>query len=216
MSKLAEVNSFKKIEVVICDDHQIFKDGVKTTLKDVGWLNVSGDPSNGIECLELIQANIPDVVLLDINMPEMDGIECLKHIKEDYPLVKVIALTQYDEKRFVRQMLKYGADGYVLKSTNKKELLLAIQTVLDGQQYLAEYAKEVNDQRKDSPLFPHLSPREKDVLRLLADAKNTKEIAKELCISHHTVESHRSKIFRKIGVNNLASLVKWAVNNDYA
>tara|TARA_B100000780_G_scaffold246919_1_gene191669 strand:+ start:361 stop:1020 length:660 start_codon:yes stop_codon:yes gene_type:complete len=205
------------IDVLVCDDHQIFKDGIRSILSDVDWIQIWDEARNGVECLEQIKSQVPDVVLLDINMPVMDGIECLKVIKADFPSVKVIALTQFDEKRFVKQMLKYGADGYVLKSTSKKELLTAIQTVLKGNQYLAESVDpNTVTKQEDSPLFPDLSTREVDVLKLLANEKSTKQIAEELFISFHTVESHRANLFRKLQVKNLAGLVKWAVNNDYA
>ena len=206
-----------EIDIVLCDDHQIFKDGIKSTLNDVKWIKIWDVASNGEECIEEIKKHNPNVVLLDINMPVMDGIECLKIIKSDFPSIKVIALTQFDEKRFVKQMLKYGADGYVLKSTTKKELLTAIKTVLSGNQYLADVVDpKTTSAKENSSLFPELSPREVDVLKLLANEKSTKQIADELFISFHTVESHRANLFRKLEVKNLAGLVKWAVNNDYA
>lgn len=205
------------IDILICDDHQIFRDGIKATLGGEPSVHVLGEAESGKQCLELLQTLDPRVILMDINMPEMDGIECLRQVKEHYPDIKVIALTQFDEKRFVKQMLKYGADGYILKSTTKRELLRALNEVLKGRQYFSSDASDIvqgtEGEKEPNRLFPHLSDREKEIIRLLCHEKSTKQIADELSISFHTVESHRANVFRKVGVQNLAGLVRWAVNN---
>ncbi|MEZ4722625.1 MAG: response regulator transcription factor [Flavobacteriales bacterium] len=210
--------TLKMIEVLLCDDHKIFRDGIRATLAGVDDVCIIAEAETGIECLERMKEVLPDVVLLDISMPEMDGIECLQQIKLLYPFVKVIALTQFDEKRFIKQMMKFGADGYILKSTSKRELLLALNQVMKNRTYLAEAAdnalQEIVSEDPVSQLFPNLSTRERQIIKMLCHEHNTKQIAQQLEISFHTVESHRSNIFKKVGVSNLAGLVRWAVNND--
>jgi len=209
----------KEIEVIICDDHAIFRDGIKTTLFGQESVKVIAEAENGVECLEAVKTRNPHVVLLDINMPVMDGITCLKELKKDYSDIKVIALTQHNEKRFVKQMLKYGADGYILKSTTRKELLLALAQVMKGKVYLAEEPSQalqnLNAEAVPSSLFPDLGDRELQIVKMLCEEYSSKQIADQLNISHHTVESHRSNVFKKIGVSNVAGLVKWAVNNGF-
>lgn len=209
----------KEIEVIICDDHAIFRDGIKTTLSGQESVKVIAEAENGVECLEAVITKNPHVVLLDINMPVMDGITCLKELKKYYPDTKVIALTQHNEKRFVKQMLKYGADGYILKSTSRKELLLALAQVMKGKVYLAEEPSQalqnLNAEVVPSSLFPDLGDRELQIVKMLCEEYSSKQIADQLNISHHTVESHRSNVFKKIGVSNVAGLVKWAIYNGF-
>ncbi|GAB5538391.1 MAG: response regulator transcription factor [Salibacteraceae bacterium] len=217
MDQLAQPTQLKMIEVLICDDHAIFRDGIKATLAGAESAEIVGEASNGVECLEFLETAIPDVVLLDISMPEMDGIECLQKIKERYPFIKVIALTQFDETRFIKQMMKYGADGYILKSTSRKEILKALNEVMKNRTYLADKVSDLKNGFKitDSAdkLFPQFSYREKEIIKLLCHERSTKQIADDLNLSAHTIESHRSNIFKKIGVANVAGLVRWAVNN---
>lgn len=205
--------------IILCHDHAIFREGIRVTLSSAEEVNILGEAENGQECLDLIKEHAPDVVFLDINMPVMDGLECLKHIKKDHPDTKVIALTQYDEKRFVKQMMKFGADGYILKSTSRKEMLTAISRVMSGKTYLAEEAEDhmLGLDKEDEPnkLFPQLSDREKEIIQLLCHELSTKQIAEKIHLSAHTIESHRANIFKKVGVSNVAGLVRWAVNNGY-
>lgn len=206
-----------KTRIILCDDHAIFRKGLRATLESEQSIEIVAEAENGLECLDFIAKFDPNVVFLDINMPEMDGIDCLKVIREKFPETKVIALTQYDEKRFVKQMLKFGANGYILKSTSRKEMLTAINRVVSGKVYLAEEAENhvLGLQSEDQPnkLFPQLSEREKEIIKLLCNELSTKQIADQIHLSTHTVESHRSNILKKVGVSNIAGLVRWAVNN---
>ncbi|UTW63181.1 response regulator transcription factor [bacterium SCSIO 12741] len=207
------------INLLLCDDHPIFRQGIRNVLANEPEVTILGEASNGKECLELLEILQPDIVLMDIRMPEMNGILCTQKIKERYPDVKIIAMTQFDEIRLVKQMMKYGASGYVLKSSTHSELLKAFREVLKGKKYLTpeienELAGLTLDQEPDE-LFPGLSEREHEIVRLICFEMSNKQIAAKLSISDKTVENHRSRIFRKIGVNNLAGLVRWAVNNGY-
>lgn len=205
------------ISIILCDDHAIFREGIRVTLDSSEEVEIVAEADNAEDCLALVGTKRPDVVFLDINMPGMDGLECLKLIKKDYPDTKVIALTQYDEKRFVKQMMKFGANGYILKSTSRKEMLTAVHKVMGGEVYLAEEAADhmegLAKPEEPSQLFPHLSNRELEIIRLLCHEHSTRAIAELVNLSTHTVESHRSNIFKKVGVSNIAGLVRWAVNN---
>ncbi|MEX2597527.1 MAG: response regulator transcription factor [Salibacteraceae bacterium] len=208
----------KTVELLLCDDHQIFREGVRATFQAEKSVEIIAEAENGRDCLEKLKKHLPDVVLLDINMPEMDGIEALQIIKKDYPFIKVLALTQYDEKRFVKQMMKFGADGYILKNTSKREMLIAINRVMKNGVYLADEAEatvnNIKAEAETDRLFPNLTKRERQVITMLCHELSTKQIADETGLSVHTIESHRSNIFKKLGVGNVAGVVRWAVNND--
>lgn len=206
------------IDLFLCDDHEIFRNGLKSTLSGIENLGSITECKNGLECMNALTEKQPHVIFLDINMPVMDGIETLKAIRKKYgETIKIIALTQYNEKRFVKQMMKWGANGYVLKTTTKQELSLAIQTVLNNEEYLSDEPQKVINKEEVTPnaLFPELSTREKEIIQLLCEEFSTKQIADDLNISFHTVESHRSNIMKKLNVNNVAGIVRWAVANDF-
>jgi DNA-binding NarL/FixJ family response regulator len=208
------------INILIADDHQLLIDGIKTTLSDVEDIQVIEEAHNGYKVLEKLEAGANvDVILMDINMPMMDGLQCTKTVAKKFPEVKVIALSQYDEKRFVKQMVKNGAYGYLLKDSSKDILIKAIHTVHGGEKYFCDRlsARLINQELKmenTSSLFPKLSAREKEVLQLIGKEYSTQEIADKLFISFHTVESHRANLMYKAGVKNTAGLIRWAVEND--
>jgi len=205
------------IRLIIADDHPVIIDGIKTILEKEKDIQLVAQVHDGNALLEALAQHRVDIVLTDINMPELNGIDATKIIHEKYPDVKVIAFSQYDEKRFVKQVLKMGASGYMLKITPAKEFIHAIHMVYEGGIYLSPGLPNVfGDQpkRRSSYLFPDLSPRELDVLKLICEEKNTQEIADALFISYNTVETHRANILLKVGVKNTAGLVKWAVENE--
>jgi DNA-binding NarL/FixJ family response regulator len=157
---------------------------------------------------------------MDINMPKLDGLECTKQVAKKYPDIKVIALSQYDEKRFVKRMVKNGARGYLLKDAGKDQIETAIRTVHSGEKYFCERLRVrlVEQELKDentSALFPRLTSRELEVLNLICKEYSSQEISEKLFISFHTVESHRANLMYKAGVKNTAGLVRWAVENDF-
>jgi DNA-binding NarL/FixJ family response regulator len=153
-------------------------------------------------------------------MPNLDGLDCTRKVTKKYPDIKIIALTQFDEKRFIKQMIKNGAMGYLLKDSGKDELEQAIRTVAAGEKYfsgrlsLILINQELKTENKRS-LFPKLTEREKEVLNLICKEYSSQEIADKLFISFHTVESHRANLMYKAGVKNTAGLVRWAVENDF-
>jgi DNA-binding NarL/FixJ family response regulator len=205
------------IRLIIADDHPVIIDGIKTILEKEKDIKLVAEVSDGNALLEILETTPADVVLTDINMPEKNGIDATRQIKEKYPDIKVIAFSQYDEKRFIKQVLKRGASGYMLKNSDGKEFIHAIKMVFEGGMYLSPGLPNVfGDQpkRRSSYLFPELSPRELEVLKLICEEKNTQEIADELFISYNTVETHRANILLKVGVKNTAGLVRWAIENN--
>lgn len=208
------------INILIADDHQLMIDGIKSTMQQIKDFDVIAEANNGFQVLEMLETGIrPDIILMDINMPKLDGLECTRKVTKKYPDVKVIALSQYDEKHFVKRMVKNGASGYLLKDSDKDILEKAIRAVHRGEQYYSDKLtmRLVEQELKTtntSKLFPRLTEREKEILNLIGNELSSVEIADKLFISLHTVESHRANLIHKAGVKNTAGLVRWAVNND--
>ncbi len=205
------------IELVIVDDHPLILDGMKTALKENKEIMLRGVAESGIKLLEMLKFISCDVIIMDINMPDMDGIEATQQVLKKHPEIKIIAFSQYDDKHFIRRMLKSGARGYLLKNTSTDEIINAIKEVNRGVLFLGNnlpnlYKKQ--DSRKGMPLISILTKREQDVLKLICQEKSTKEIASELFISIHTVETHRANLLSKIKARNTAGIVKWAIQND--
>lgn len=209
------------INVLIADDHQLLIDGIKTTLEDVPEIQIVAEAKDGFQVLKILETRDDiEVILMDINMPKLDGLDCTRQVSKKYPKVKIIALSQYDEKRFVKRMIKNGASGYLLKDSEKDILVTAIQKVNGGEKYfcdrlslrLANMELKLEDTKS---LFPKLTEREAEILNLICKEHSSYEIADKLFISFHTVESHRANLMSKAGVKNTAGLVRWAVENDF-
>ncbi len=205
------------IKVIIADDHPIIIEGLRTAFAKDPEIFLLAEVNNGRELLRKLEEKAADVVLMDINMPEMDGIAATLEIVKRGLETKVIAFSQYDDKHFIRRMLKAGARGYLLKSTSSTEIANAVKVVYQGSIYLGKNLPEIYSDNRPSlqkRFIPDLSTREKEVLKLICFEKNTREIADTLFISTHTVESHRANLLSKVGARNTAGLVKWAIEND--
>lgn len=206
------------IKVVIADDHPVIIDGICTVLKDVDEIDVVGKVNDGNELLDFINDNDVDVILLDVNMPNLNGIEAAAIIRKNHKEINILGFSQYGERRFVKRMLKSGASGYMLKNSSAKEIVEGIKAAYEGRIFLSRELNEVfasgRPKTKHTTLFPKLSRRELDVLNLIGQGLKTPEIADELCLSYHTIETHRSNILLKVGVKNSVELVKWAVENE--
>ena len=154
-------------------------------------------------------------------MPKLDGLDCTKQVHKLYPEIKIVALSQFSEKRFVKRMIKNGASGYILKDSERDVLEKAIKAVHSGEKYFCDQLsfRLVNQELKmedTKSLFPKLSNREKEILALICQEYSNHEIADRLFLSNHTIESHRANLMHKAGTKNTAGLVRWAVENDYA
>ncbi|MCB0772314.1 MAG: response regulator transcription factor [Flavobacteriales bacterium] len=205
------------IKLLICDDHRIIIDGLTSLLQDVDWIDVVGSASDGAGAIALVEPMKADLVLLDLNMPGMGGAEALRIIKQRWPRVKVVILTMEDGYSVVRNLLENGADGYVLKTCEQHELLQAIRAAIEGDRRhiaaLAEAMQRAPVVRATAagPL-ESLSPREAEVLKALAEGLSNKEIGEQLFISPRTVDTHRTNLMKKLGVHNLAGLVRLAIS----
>ncbi len=196
--------------VLIADDHQIFRDGLRSLLQGKPDFEVLGEASDGQTTVSLTRELRPDVVIMDVVMPQMNGIEATQQITADSPAVKVLALSMYSDKRLVKRMLDAGASGYLLKDCAFEELTVAIDTVTSDQVYLSPRMAELLSNRSPSS-GPGLTTRETEVLKLVSEGRTTRQIGDQLRISVKTVETHRKHIMDKLGLHSVASLTKFAV-----
>lgn len=205
------------IQLAVADDHPLVLDGIKSLVEDAEGIDLVLTALNGQELLQKMNRLQVNVVLLDIDMPVKNGIDTAREIKEKFSGTKVIILTMHDEPAMIRQLVTEGADGYLLKNCGRDELLLAIRNVVNGKRH---FSGEVTIQlmKADSePLIAEelkeLTPREIEILRLIAAGKSNKEIGDQLFISHRTVDTHRTNIMKKLDVHNIAGLVRVAFRN---
>ena len=204
------------IRVGVTDDHQLILNGISDLLQSIDDIQVVGKWLSDAATRKGFEEEVPDVLLLDINLPDGDGIELCKVYKKEHPEMKVIALTTFNQAVMVRNMIKNGASGYLLKDTTQEELISAIREVMEGKEYLQSKIKDILLQdalgKPSVGYIPKLTRREKEVLELVIDEMTTAEIAEKLFISPKTVESHRLNLIQKLGVRNTAGLVKEAIN----
>jgi DNA-binding NarL/FixJ family response regulator len=201
----------KNISVFIVDDHVIFAEGVANLLTGAPGIHVAGYTHNGTDALIFLKNHSVNVVLTDIEMKGMNGIELSAKIKEQFPDTHVIALSMFDKKEIIRDLLDTGAEGYLLKDIEKKELLKAIAEVASGKYYYSGSVATLMMQSLTEKDL--LTRREKEIIGLIVLEKTNTEIASTLFISEHTVESHRKNIFRKTGARNIVGLIKYAYEN---
>ena len=209
--------------VVLADDHGLFRAGLKRILREAAWLEVVGEADDGLALLSLLKKRQPHLVILDISMPHLRGIEAICEIRAGHPEVKILMLTMYKEMEFVSQAMGAGASGYLLKQDAEAEIFAAIDAIRQGRTYVsrllsselaASFAQVCRGDRQvlfDEPL----TPRERQVVKLIAEGKSNREVADVLCISVHTVERHRANVMRKLGLRKTADLVKYALQKGY-
>ncbi len=213
-----------KAKVLLVDDHTVVRQGLKALFIDEPDVEIVGEAENGRQALQRIKELQPDVVLMDISMPSLNGIEATRQIRQLFPQVKVVILSMHANEEYVFQVLQAGAAGYVLKQSDSMEVLTAIRAALAGGSFLSppisrsvidNYVQraEARGRGQDAEL---LSPREREVLQLLAEGLSNQEIAGQLNISVKTVETHRSKIMKKLGVDNKTEMVKYALRKGWA
>ena len=203
------------IDIIIADDHQLFIDGLKSILASEIGITIIGEANNGLEVIKLIENGLlPDIVLTDIRMPIVDGIAVTKMLTQEHPNISVLAVSMYDQRIDVMEMMQAGAKGYVTKDVEKKELILAIHTLMKGELY---FSKNLPDNMKDwfeaenNPKEKNLTRREKEILQLLVKGRTSLEMADQLKISRYTIDTHRKNIHKKLGIKTNTGLVKYGL-----
>jgi DNA-binding NarL/FixJ family response regulator len=202
--------------LILADDHAMFREGIRQIIERIEDLAITGEAGDGLELLQLLKNSVPDLVILDLSMPNLRGLEAIREIKANYPQVKILVLTMHKKKEFIRQALRDGADGFLFKDDAGDELIRAIKTMREGEKYLSPLLSGMltslfsENEKKES-----LTQREKQVLKLLAEGKKSREIAELLFISIKTVQRHRDNIMGKLPAKTLADLVKYAISENY-
>lgn len=203
--------------VVLADDHALVRAGMRKLLESLGTIEVVGEAGDGIALLALVEQLRPDVVLMDITMPLLNGLDATLQVVKKWPTTRVLILSMYDNEEYVNLALTNGATGYLLKDAAPAELNTAIQTVLTGRVYLSPTVAQeiigthVDILRGDGSIEPTLSPRQREVLRLVVQGQSNKEIARILGLSAKTVETHRSRLMKQLGVHEVTGLVRYAM-----
>ncbi|MGB2621822.1 MAG: response regulator transcription factor [Candidatus Acidiferrum sp.] len=203
------------IRIVLADDHVLVRQGLKSLLEREGF-QVVAEAGDGQEALRHVESLQPDVVVMDISMPILNGLNAARQMGRSSPKTKTILLTQHDEGQYIREALDAGVKGYVLKNQIASDLLLAIRQVSRGQVYLSPgVSNAVMDayRSKSEKFETPLTPRERQVLQLIAEGKSTKDVASLLGISTKTAESHRTRLMQKLDIHETASLVRYAVRH---
>jgi len=207
------------IKIILVDDHVLVRDGIKALLEDQHDFTVINEASNGVEALEVLTTDLPDLMIIDIRMPEMNGIELVKAINKTYKGIKTLVLSMHDSEEYVVSAIDAGADGYMLKGASKDEFLKALHTIALGDKYFAGDISSiiinnfVNGSKKNASTGSNISKdpfgltkRQKQILALVLELKNNKQIAEELDISRRTAEVHRFNLMKKLKVSNIKEL----------
>ncbi len=211
----------KTTKILIVDDHEVVRDGLRNILTSLDNISIAGEAGNGEDAVKMYSSLKPDLVIMDISMPGMNGIEATRVIKEKDPDARILILTMHDNQEYLNQIIRSGAKGFILKNTDKEELLDAVKTVASGDNFFSKdiskliidnyirTAKETekNDGYKEVPL----TKREIEILKLIASDYSNQEIANILYISYNTVDTHRKNIMHKLSIKNTAGLVRYAI-----
>ncbi|RLD26092.1 MAG: DNA-binding response regulator [Bacteroidetes bacterium] len=205
--------------VAITDDHVMVLKGIGTMLSGTPEIEVVGTYKDAKETIDKISKDKPDILLLDINLPDINGIDLCKQLLKKDPDLKIIALTSFEETSFVKRILNNGAHGYLLKNTDKLELLDAFKTVLSGEQYLQKNIQknllsQAVGNKKSNSLIVNITRREKEVLQAISEELTTQEISEKLFISPKTVETHRMNLMSKLGAKNSVGIIKIAIEKQ--
>lgn len=203
-----------KIRIILADDHDILTDGIESILNEAPHLQVVGKASSANAAEALVKKLGPDLLLTDISMGAVSGLDLTKRVLQQFPLTRVIVLTMHDDAQHITDMLQAGALGYLLKNVKQAELLTAIKQVMQGQQYIqqslaAQYNRFIQ-QQKQNKKNSLLTPREIEIIKLVAQEMTTAQISRQLFLSEHTVETHRKNIVRKTGAKTVIGIVNYA------
>lgn len=205
------------INLIIADDHVLFIDGLRSLLKDEVDMHILDIANDGNELLSILQAVKPDIILLDINMPKLNGLETTRYIKQSFPLLKIIMLSTYNDEHLIEKSKSLGANGYLLKTTNKEELLQTIRLVVAGQACFPYRVPRVENQFGDESFLRqfNITKREIDVLKLIKREFTNQQIADELILSIYTVETHRKNIMQKLDLKSPIALHKFLADQRF-
>jgi DNA-binding NarL/FixJ family response regulator len=212
-----------KIRIIIVDDQKIFRKGILLLLIDMPDVKVVAEASNGQEFLDILKTHEVDLVLMDIKMPIMDGIEATKIALQQNPDLKILVVSMYGEEEYLVNMLEAGVKGFVLKTVEEEELQRAIRTIMDGKNYFSQellgtiaksFVNKTIDRKEEENLTSKLTPREVEVIKLIAQGFTIREIARRLDISSRTVDGHKTNIFEKTGTESSVQLVTFAIKHN--
>ncbi|MBI3189434.1 MAG: response regulator transcription factor [Ignavibacteriales bacterium] len=213
----------KKITILLADDHSIVRSGLRALLATVSSFRVVAEASNGEETITLAEQHSPDIIILDVSMPKLNGIETTRRLRQKNLTGKILILSIYENEEYVHQALQAGADGYLLKNAEKKEIVSAIKVVATGGKFFStDISKIMLDgyvKRAEKPEnFPNtdslqLTKREKEILKFIAQGYTSQEIADKLFLSFRTVNTHRSNMMQKLDIHDTASLVRYAIQH---
>lgn len=209
------------ISVLIADDHEIVRYGISTYLSSAKDIEIVGEASTGEECLELFNKTHPDVCLLDIGMPDKNGIETAKAIRNHGNDTKILILSMHINKQILSDVLEAGINGYLLKNSDKADILHGIRAIMKGQQVFSDPISDLmkesflnKNNKKSLRSSKEITNREQEILQLIVDGLTSKEIAEKLFISPRTVDTHRANLMQKLELNNIAELVRYAIENE--
>ncbi|MCD9015862.1 response regulator [Parachryseolinea silvisoli] len=205
-----------RYKILIADDHAMVRDGVKNLIRQNKEYTVIGEASNGRQAIEQFETLAPDLLILDISMPDLNGMEVAREVLNKNPLASIIILSMYDDEEYVSRCLEIGVKGYVVKNESGSELEYAIKSVLQGKNYFSRQAQDVIfkkyshavTKKKQREELIRLTPREVEIIRLIAEGLTSQQMADKLFISPRTVETHRANLMKKVGVKNAIELVK--------
>lgn len=208
----------KQWRIFIADDHVILREGLRMILNSSNLCEVVGEAGDGQEAFDKIAKLKPDIAILDISMPSLSGIELARKIRKYFPQIKIIMLSRHDNEEYVRQLLKSGIHGFVLKDEAGNDMMRALDAVMKNETYLSpritkkimENIREGTEKRKEDP-FDILTNREREILKLIAEGRSSEEIGKKLVISASTVKVHRANIMRKLDIHKATDMVKYAI-----
>ena len=208
--------------IVLADDHRVIRQGIQRVIEEKAGLEVVGGVDDGFELLKAVRDLSPDMVIVDLSMPKLDGIQAIRQIKANYPGVKVLVLTIYKDKEYLSEAVAAGADGYMVKEDADIELYEAIESIRQGGHFISPtLAGTVTNgfvsmaQGRSEPATGEITPRQMQILKLIAEGKSSKEIADHLYISVRTVGNHRANIMKKLGAKKNTELVKLAIRKGY-
>lgn len=209
-----------KKRIVIAEDHTILREGLRSLLTADETIDVCGEAEDGMEAIRIVAETTPDLILLDLAMPKMNGLAAIKEIKRQSPETRVLALTIHKTEEYILEAFQSGADGYCLKDSTHQELVMAINSVLEGKTYISPDISEkvltgYLDGKKTirtEPAWESLTQREKEILKLIGEGYKNKDIADYLCISVKTVEKHRANLMKKLDLHNVSALTAYSID----